>query len=66
MAKTVFDVLTSKLQDQIDSATDFLRAGGPKDYAQYREAYGLIRGLEAAQQHIKDLAKSHMESEYND
>ena len=61
MAKTVYDVLTSKLQDQIDSATDFLRAGGPKDYAQYREAYGLIRGLEAAQQHIK-----HMESEYND
>jgi len=40
MAKTVFDVLKDKLQDQIDSATEFLKAGGPKDYPQYREAYG--------------------------
>lgn len=66
MAKTVFDVLKDKLQEQIDSATEFLKAGGPKDYPQYREAYGLIRGLEAAQQHIEDLARAHMESDYND
>ena len=63
MAKTVFDVLNDKIQDQIDSATDFLKAGGPKDYPQYREAYGLIRGLEAAQQHVHDLARSHMEGD---
>ena len=66
MAKTVFDVLNDKIQDQIDSATDFLKAGGPKDYPQYREAYGLIRGLEAAQQHIDDLARSHREGDFND
>ena len=66
MGKTVFDVLKDKLQDQIDSATEFLKAGGPKDYPQYREAYGLIRGLEAAQQNIDDLARSHMESDFND
>mgnify|MGYP005991527749 FL=1 len=66
MAKTVFDVLREQLQSQIDNATEFLKAGGPKDYSQYREAYGLIRGLEAAQQNIDDLARSHMESDFND
>lgn len=64
--KTVFDVLHEQMQGQIDNATEFLKAGGPKDFGQYREAYGLIRGLEAAQQLTKDLARSHTESDFND
>ena len=31
MAKTVFDVLKDKLNEQIESATLFLQSGGPKD-----------------------------------
>jgi uncharacterized protein (UPF0297 family) len=66
MAKTVFDVLKDKLNEQIESATLFLQSGGPKDFAQYKEAYGLIRGLQTAQQHITDLERTYTESEYND
>lgn len=60
MAKTVFDVLNERLDEQISSATDFLKSGGAKDYAQYREVYGLIRGLEAAKSHSTDLLRNHM------
>jgi len=61
MAKTVLDVLNDKIDEQISSATDFMKSGGAKDYAQYREVYGLIRGLEAAKGHVSDLVRSHLE-----
>ena len=50
MATTVFDVLSRKIDEDISSAQSFLTAGSPKDYANYREVVGLIRGLEAAPQ----------------
>ena len=52
MAKTVFDVLKDKIDDDISSAQSFLNAGSPKDYANYREVVGLIRGLEATKSYI--------------
>ena len=48
MAKTVFDVLTNKIDEQLSSAQTFVAGGSPKDYANYREVVGLIRGLESA------------------
>jgi len=63
MAKTVFDVLKDRINDDISSAQSFLTAGSPKDYANYREVVGLIRGLEACQNYIEDLAKNYMESD---
>ena len=55
MAKTVFDVLKGRIDEDISSAQSF-RAGSPKDYANYREVVGLIRGLEATKSYIEDLA----------
>jgi uncharacterized protein (UPF0297 family) len=63
MAKTVFDVLKDKIDGDISSAQSFLNAGSPKDYADYREVVGLIRGLEATKSYIEDLAKNYMEDD---
>tara|TARA_R110000868_G_scaffold254986_1_gene511567 strand:- start:19 stop:216 length:198 start_codon:yes stop_codon:yes gene_type:complete len=63
MAKTVFDVLTRKIGEDISSAQSFLTAGSPKDYANYREVVGLIRGLESSKQYVEDLAKNYMEND---
>jgi hypothetical protein len=63
MAKTVFDVLTDKIDEQISSATQFLAGGSPKDYAGYREVVGLIRGLEASKSHIEDLSRNYMDND---
>ena len=63
MAKTVFDVLKDKIEDDISSAQSFLTAGSSKDYAHYREVVGLIRGLEASKSHIADLSRNYMEND---
>jgi len=63
MAKTVFDVLKDKIDGDISSAQSFLNAGSPKDYANYREVVGLIRGLEVSKSYIEDLAKNYMEND---
>jgi hypothetical protein len=63
MAKTVFDVLKGKIDDNISSAQSFLSGGSAKDFADYREVVGLIRGLEASKSYIEDLAKNYMEDD---
>ena len=63
MAKTVFDVLVQKFDDDISSATQFLVGGSAKDFAGYKEIVGLIRGLEASKQYIEDLSRNYMEED---
>jgi len=65
MAKTVFDVLNDRIDEQVSSAKEFLSAGSAKDYANYREIVGLIRGLEAGKQHIEDLSRNYMEDDHD-
>lgn len=63
MAKTVFDVLKDKIEEDRSSAVDFLASGGAKDFTQYKEATGLIRGLETCLSHINDLARNYMDDD---
>mgnify|MGYP003624169058 FL=1 len=63
MAKTVFDVLKKKIEDDISSAQSFLTAGSSKDYAEYREVVGLIRGLESGKRYVEDLSRNYMEDD---
>jgi len=63
VAKTVFDVLIEKINDDLSSAQDFLNAGSAKDYANYREIVGLIRGLEASKSFIEDLSRNYMDDD---
>jgi len=63
MAKTVFDVLIEKFEEDISSSTQFLVGGGVKDFAEYKEVVGRIRGLQLAMQTTKDLSRSQMEED---
>jgi hypothetical protein len=57
MATTVFDVLKQQLEEQRQTSIQFLTSGGPKDFAQYKEVTGLIRGLGVSISIINDLVR---------
>ena len=63
--KTVYDVLIEKLEISKTDSMQFLVDGGVKDFAQYKETCGYLRGLAAAQRYIQDLAKIN-EEEWDD
>jgi len=63
MAKTVFDVLLDKFEEDVDSSTQFLSSGGAQDYAGYKEVVGRIRGLQLAIQTTKDLQRNFTEDD---
>jgi len=63
MAKTVFDVLLEKHEEDVASSTQFLSSGGAKDYAEYKEVVGRIRGLQLAIQTTKDLQRNFTEED---
>jgi len=63
MAKTVFDVLNDKLTEQKRSSEEFLTSGGPKDFSEYKEVCGVIRGLDHALREINDLSRNYMEDD---
>ncbi len=59
MAKTLFEVLTDRIDDQISSSTEFLTAGSAKDFANYREVVGLLRGLQSSKAIVEDLSRNY-------
>ena len=61
MAKTVFDVLKEKLTDHKRSSEEFLHSGAAKDFAEYREVCGVLRGLDTALREVNDLSRNYME-----
>lgn len=63
MPKTVFDVLNENIMERIESAKQHLANGNAKDFPEYRELCGLIRGLESAQREVNDLSRHFMEDE---
>lgn len=63
MAKTVYDVLLEKFTAHAAAVADSVASGAAKDYAEYRELCGLIRGLETAKREVADLAQIQMESD---
>tara|TARA_R100000995_G_C3470026_1_gene117831 strand:- start:1025 stop:1225 length:201 start_codon:yes stop_codon:yes gene_type:complete len=63
MPRTVFDVLKERIGEQKSSAVEFLAGGGPKDFAEYRNVCGLIRGLDTALSHIEDLSRNYLEDD---
>ena len=63
---TVFDVIELKIKDSLVAAREHLCNGGAKDFAEYRETCGFIRGLETAQREVKDLARNFLEEDEDD
>lgn len=66
MAKTVFDVLNEKLEAHKNAAIESLISGGAKDFAEYKAACGVIRGLSLARMEIQDLSRTLMEDDDNE
>ena len=60
---TDYDVLMNKLTAHIGAVADSVASGAAKDYAEYRELCGLIRGLETAKREISDLAQQQLEQD---
>ena len=63
MATTVFDVLMGKIKSLKNDSEDYLVDGAAKDYAEYKEGCGRIRGLNDALREIEDLSRNYMENE---
>ena len=60
---TVFDVLQKKIEEDISSATEFLGGGGAKDFAQYKEITGMLRGLTSCLNHVNDLSRNYLDDD---
>lgn len=52
---TEFDLLKKQNNEFRQQAVEKLCTGGVKDYAEYRELVGVIRGLDHANYNIQDL-----------
>jgi len=63
MAKTVFDVLQEKINDQARGAASAMADGACKDFAHYRYLCGLIQGLNAALMEVNDLSRNYMDDD---
>lgn len=57
MENSIFAMLHKQLAEDKAALIASLTAGHCKDYAEYRELCGRIRGLGIAQEHIEDAAK---------
>tara|TARA_Y100000114_G_scaffold48685_1_gene44321 strand:- start:662 stop:850 length:189 start_codon:yes stop_codon:yes gene_type:complete len=61
--KTVLDVLKEQIEADRVSATNFLTGGAVKDFAQYKETAGLLRGLDTCLRYIEDLSRKEYEDD---
>ena len=55
------ELLVSKFEDRKKHLIEFLCDGGAKDFAEYKNLCGEIRGLTAAQVETKDLVRKFKE-----
>ena len=54
---TAFDVVIKEIEERRESIAQALISGSAKDYAEYRDLCGEIRGLSRAHAFITDLAR---------
>jgi hypothetical protein len=54
---TEIDLLLSKNAAERTSQIEFLAAGKARDFAEYKHICGVIRGLNLADEHLRDLAE---------
>lgn len=63
MGQTVFSVIKEKIAEEKVGMARFLTRGGAKEYAEYREVVGKIRGLEMAEQVVDELSRNYMDED---
>ena len=57
MDSQILELLSKKFADEIRSIEESLGAGAAKDYAEYQNLCGVIRGLLTAQREANDLLR---------
>jgi hypothetical protein len=57
MAATAFDVVIKELEERRESIAQALLAGSAKDFSEYKDLCGEIRGLSRAHAFITDLVR---------
>ncbi len=63
MSYQLLEVLSKKLDEQIEQLVEVVSAGGAKSHEHYKELCGTIRGLQTAQMEIADLVRKTKDSE---
>lgn len=57
MATTAFSVVLKELEERRETISQALLSGSAKEFAEYRDLCGEIRGLSRAHAFVTDLAK---------
>ena len=57
MTTTAFDVVTKDIEERRESIARALIDGGARDYAEYRDMCGQVRGLSIAHSFITNLVQ---------
>tara|TARA_R100001369_G_scaffold12139_1_gene26032 strand:- start:3413 stop:3610 length:198 start_codon:yes stop_codon:yes gene_type:complete len=63
MANTIFQVLKKRFEEDKASAIESIASGGAKDFAQYKDIAGYIRGLETCIRNVEDLSRNYMDGD---
>ena len=66
MAKTWFQVISDEVEKHIADLQEFLGTRGAKNYEQYCEICGQIKGLRATQMYVEELGKAYAKGEYDE
>ena len=63
MTTTAFDVVLKEIKERRDALVEVLVDGTARDYAEYKNLCGELRGLSLAQSSITDLVRQMEKSE---
>ena len=63
MSYPLLEILSKKLDEQVEQLVEVVSAGGAKSHEHYKELCGTIRGLQTAQMEIADLVRKTKDSE---
>lgn len=63
MDSKILGHLQRKINERIEDIIESIASGGSKDFAEYKEKCGVIRGLRLAHMEVSDLAGRLKESE---
>ena len=66
MGESILGTLRRQFEDDIERMKDNMTTGGAKDWAEYRQQVGTIRGIDRCLERVKSLEKTLMEGDYDD
>jgi len=59
--ETVYTPVIKKIQEEMDTLSDYLSSGGPKNFEEYQRLVGKIEGLSIARELLEEIEKRFIE-----